>query len=65
MKGRSNYLCPRRLNKLLQRSDLTPVEISVLVRILVWLPNTETGDVSEISLVNSRERARLVSGMFR
>ncbi len=57
MKGRSNYLCPRRLSKLMQRGGLTPVEISVLVRILVWLPNTETGDVSEITLVNSRERA--------
>jgi DNA polymerase-3 subunit epsilon/ATP-dependent DNA helicase DinG len=57
MKGRSNYLCPRRLGKLMQRGDLTPVEISVLARILVWLPNTETGDVSEITLVNSRERA--------
>ena len=57
MKGRSNYLCPRRLNKLMQRGDLTTVDISVLARILVWLPNTETGDISEISLVNSKERA--------
>ncbi len=57
MKGRSNYLCPRRLHNLMQRSDLTTIDLSVLARILVWLPNTETGDVSEISLVNSRERA--------
>ncbi|RUA18461.1 MAG: DNA polymerase III subunit epsilon [Clostridia bacterium] len=57
MKGRSNYLCPRRLNKMLQRGDLTPVEVSVLARILLWLPTTETGDVSDLTLVNAQERA--------
>ncbi|MCP4167050.1 MAG: DEAD/DEAH box helicase [Chloroflexi bacterium] len=56
MKGRSNYLCPRRLRKFLQRADLEAVDVSVLARILVWLPQTETGDVSEISLANARER---------
>ncbi len=57
MKGRSNYLCPRRLRKLLSRPDLTTVEVSVLARILLWLPVTETGDVSELTLVNAQERA--------
>jgi DNA polymerase-3 subunit epsilon/ATP-dependent DNA helicase DinG len=57
MKGRSNYLCPRRLQKLLARTDLTEVEVSVLARILLWLPTTQTGDVSELTLVNARERA--------
>ena len=57
MKGRSNYLCPRRLQKLMARPDLTPVEVSVLARILLWLPTTETGDVSELTLVNAAERA--------
>jgi len=57
MKGRSNYLCPRRLHKMMQRGDLTPVEVSVLARILLWLPTTATGDVSELTLVNSKERA--------
>ncbi len=57
MKGRANYLCPRRLQKLLHRPDLTPVEVSVLARILLWLPTTETGDVSELTLVNAAERA--------
>ncbi len=57
MKGRSNYLCPRRLQKLMARGDLTPVEVSVLARILLWLPATETGDVSELTLVNAKERA--------
>ncbi|MCO6453160.1 MAG: DEAD/DEAH box helicase family protein [Caldilineales bacterium] len=57
MKGRSNYLCPRRLKNLLQRVDLSDVEISVLARVLSWMPNTETGDQGEITLVNARERA--------
>ncbi len=57
LKGRSNYLCPRRLQHLLERPDLTTTDISVLARILVWLPTTQTGDQSEISLNNSRERA--------
>ena len=57
MKGRGNYLCTRRLNNLLQRGDLTATDVSVLARILVWLPTTTTGDVSELTLVNNRERA--------
>ncbi len=57
LKGRSNYLCPRRLQQMLGRPDLGPTEISVLARILVWLPQTETGDQSEITLVNAQERA--------
>ena len=57
MKGRGNYLCQRRLQNLLQRGDLSAVEVSVLARILVWLPTTATGDMSEIMLVNGRERA--------
>ncbi|NOZ71117.1 MAG: DEAD/DEAH box helicase family protein [Chloroflexi bacterium] len=57
LKGRNNYLCPRRLRHMLQRPDLSPVEISVLARILAWLPHTETGDQSEITLTNAQERA--------
>ncbi len=57
LKGRSNYLCPRRLRKLMARPDLTAVEVSVLARILLWLPVTKTGDVSELTLVNAQERA--------
>ncbi len=57
MKGRSNYICQRRLQHLLERPDLTATEISVLARILVWLPGTQTGDQAEITLINGRERA--------
>ncbi|NOX60817.1 MAG: DEAD/DEAH box helicase, partial [Chloroflexi bacterium] len=57
LKGRSNYLCPRRLKNLLQRGDLNRTEIDVLARVLVWLQHTETGEQSEIVLLNARERA--------
>ncbi len=57
LKGRSNYLCPRRLEQLMARPDLGPTELSVIARVLVWLETTTTGDQSEITLANSRERA--------
>ncbi|MCX7852689.1 MAG: exonuclease domain-containing protein [Caldilineales bacterium] len=57
LKGRNNYLCPRRLEQLMARPDLDPTELSVIARVLVWLQSTTTGDQSEITLANSRERA--------
>lgn len=57
LKGRNNYLCPRRLEQLMARPDLGPTELSVIARVLVWLQTTTTGDQSEITLANSRERA--------
>lgn len=57
LKGRSNYLCRRRLHALLQRGNLNAAEISVIARILVWLQRTTTGDVNEITLANAAEWA--------
>lgn len=56
LKGRSNYLCLTRWNALRHRTDLSPEEIVTLIKILVWLPQTETGDVSELNLTEA-ERA--------
>jgi DNA polymerase-3 subunit epsilon/ATP-dependent DNA helicase DinG len=50
LKGRSNYLCPRRFLGLLARPALTQDELRGAARILVWLPRTQTGDQSELSL---------------
>ncbi len=50
MKGRSNYLCRQRLDRLRRRSDLSPDEIRLLIKILAWLPSTTTGDVAELPL---------------
>lgn len=56
LKGRQNYLCFQRWAALRRRPDLTMSEILTLVKILVWLPQTETGDVGELNLTEA-ERA--------
>lgn len=50
LKGRSNYLCPRRFAAFKNRSDLSNDDLRGIARILVWLPTTETGDQNELSL---------------
>ncbi|HUE76228.1 MAG TPA: helicase C-terminal domain-containing protein [Chloroflexota bacterium] len=56
VKGRSNYLCLQRWSVLRRRLDLTPSEVLTLIKVLVWLPATQTGDVSELNLTD-QERA--------
>jgi DNA polymerase-3 subunit epsilon/ATP-dependent DNA helicase DinG len=53
LKGRQNYLCFQRWAALRRRPDLTLSEILALVKILVWLPQTETGDVGELNLTEA------------
>jgi len=50
MKGRSNYLCPRRLIAIRRRYPTNLDELRTLSKILVWLLESKTGDKSEISL---------------
>jgi DNA polymerase-3 subunit epsilon/ATP-dependent DNA helicase DinG len=50
LKGRSNYLCPRRLSALKARPNPSHDELRGIARILVWLPRTQTGDQGELSL---------------
>lgn len=56
LKGRSNYLCPRRLASLRQRGPETVEELRVLAKILVWLLGSSTGDRNEINLNGPQER---------
>jgi ATP-dependent DNA helicase DinG len=56
LKGRTNYLCTRRLHAWRTGRSLTPSEVSLLAKILVWLTVTATGDVSELLLVTPAER---------
>ena len=51
LKGRTNYLCLRRLSGLRRKPELTVDEIRVLAKILVWLPGTTTGERSELNLM--------------
>lgn len=50
LKGRSNYLCPRRMENLQKRMPETVEEIRVLAKLLVWLYEGGCGDRSEINL---------------
>lgn len=51
LKGRSNYLCLRRLASLRRQPRLPVDEIRVLAKILVWLPGTTSGDRAELNLM--------------
>jgi DNA polymerase-3 subunit epsilon/ATP-dependent DNA helicase DinG len=53
VKGRSNYLCIQRLGQLRRRTDLSLTETLALIKILVWLPTTSTGDQSELNLTDA------------
>lgn len=50
VKGRGNYLCPRRLLTLRRRGPTSVGELRVLAKILVWLLESDSGDKGEISL---------------
>ena len=58
LKGRSNYLCPRRLEILRQRGPESIEELRVLAKVLVWLINGGTGDRNEINLNGPIEREK-------
>lgn len=63
LKGRSNYLCLRRLDALRRQDSHTPEEIRVLAKVLAWLPSTTTGDMAELTFTPSELKvwARLAS----
>ena len=60
LKGRNNYLCLHRWRMIRRRQDLSLAERVALVKIMVWLLITETGDLSELNLTDE-ERGVLSS----
>jgi ATP-dependent DNA helicase DinG len=56
LKGRSNYLCPRRLELLRHRGPSTVDEMRVLAKVLVWLLDNNSGDRTGINLTGPSER---------
>ncbi len=56
LKGRSNYLCPRRLENLRHRGPMSVEEMRILAKIMVWTQNSISGDRSEINLNGPIER---------
>jgi DNA polymerase-3 subunit epsilon/ATP-dependent DNA helicase DinG len=57
LKGRSNYLCMRKLSILRNRVEVRPDEARLLAKVLVWLQSTVSGDVSELFIPSPGERA--------
>ncbi|MCG2767850.1 MAG: DEAD/DEAH box helicase family protein [Anaerolineae bacterium] len=51
LKGRSNYICLRRLAGFRRAASLQGDEVRFLAKVLTWLPTTKTGDRSELILV--------------
>ena len=56
MKGKNNYLCPRRLEAARVRVAESLDELRVLAKVLVWLANGGNGDRTEINLNGPAER---------
>lgn len=50
LKGRNNYLCPKRLTLMRHRGPQTADEMRVLAKLLVWLLDSKSGDRNEINL---------------
>lgn len=50
MKGRGNYLCPRRLDTLRRRKPANLEELRTLAKVLVWMQNGCDGDRGDLSL---------------
>ena len=57
LKGRNNYLCPRRLEAFRRRGPQNADEARMIAKMLIWLSETKTGDLSEINIIGPTERA--------
>jgi len=55
LKGRRNYLCLRRHLAARQSSLLSEEEARFVLRLLLWLPQTESGDRAELRLSSGEE----------
>jgi len=57
LKGRSHYLCMAQLDYFRRHGPRSVDEARMLSKILIWLPNTLTGEDEELSLYSSTDRA--------
>lgn len=56
LKGRVNYLCPRRLEALRHRKPHDANELRLMSKVLVWLEQGGSGELAEINLTGPVER---------
>jgi len=52
LKGRRNYLSGKRLRNFLEKDFFMDHEVSFLIKVLLWVSRTESGDMEELSLQN-------------
>ncbi len=57
LKGRANYVCPRRFYNLRRRGPRDDAEMRVLAKLLSWLPKSSSGDRAEITLTGPSENS--------
>jgi DNA polymerase-3 subunit epsilon/ATP-dependent DNA helicase DinG len=57
MKGKGRYLCQNRFADLRRTGPKTADEARVMSKVLIWLPNTLTGDADELFIPSPGERA--------
>jgi len=50
IKGRNNYLSGKRLEDFKEKSHFQDHEITMLIKVLIWLKTTKTGDKEELSM---------------
>ncbi len=56
LKGRANYLCPRRLQNMRHFGPNNAEEMRVLAKVLVWQLENQSGDRNELNLTGPAER---------
>ena len=57
LKGRSNYLCQRRLAAVRKSGVTSAEEMRMLAKVLVWVPSTQTGERGELFMPDPVEQA--------
>lgn len=56
LKGKRNYLCTRLFQQMRHSGPSSADEMALYARILLWLPQTQSGDVNEISVRSQGEQ---------
>lgn len=56
LKGRANYLCPRRLQNMRHFGPNSAEEMRVFAKVLVWQLENQSGDRNELNLTGPAER---------
>ena len=65
VKGRANYLCLYRWFKLRGNPALTAAESRLMLRLLLWLQATDSGDVGELRFTDDERRAGVLQAWNR